>query len=351
MAEPATKKARKEVGAANMEWGTLGFEPRPMNGIVIATWKEGEGWSKPELKPEASISISVWAHALHYGQSVFEGQKVFHCKDGKVRIFNDKKNLERMNMSGERLMLPELPWDLWREAMDMVVKANVEFIPPYGSDCAMYVRPLLFGSSAQMRLTPASEVTFIIMATPVSGYYKAGSFDAMPGFVVEDFDRAAPKGVGHCKAAGNYAADLKAAADGKAKGFPIGLYLDPKERKYIEEFNSSNFVAIIGGKYVTPLSGSILPSITNQCLATIAPDLGIEVERRPIEFLKEVGNFEEVGAIGTAVVVSPVKSLTHGGKTWEFKSTAVLKKLHDHFRSIQVGDIEDKHGFLREIEI
>lgn len=341
--------SKRKAGDAGLDWSTLSFEPLQVNGHVRCVWKSGEGWSKPEFVKGQFVSLPIWANVLHYGQSIFEGQKVFHCKDGKVRIFNDQLNYERLIRGCRRLMLPELPQEDFQAALDLAVRENIEFLPPYGSGCSIYVRPVLFGSSEQIVLHPATEATFLVMVSPVGAYYKTGTLKPVPAVVVEGYDRAAPKGVGSCKAAGNYAADMKASADGKKQGFPIGLYLDPKERRFVEEFNSSNFVAISGNKYLTPESESILPSVTNKCLAELAKDLGFEVERRPIDFLAEVESFDEVGAVGTAVVVTPIQSIKQGDRTWEFKAPSSLQKLHDKMRRVQVGDEEDIHGFLREI--
>jgi len=341
---------KRSAGDADLDWSTLGFLPRPVNGHARCTWKDGK-WSQPEFLTEPTVQLPVWANVLHYGQSVFEGQKVFHCKDGKVRVFNDKENHARMATGTRRLMLPDIPLELFQAAIDLVVRENIEFVPPYGSGSSLYLRPVLFGSNDQILLHPATEAVFMVMASPVGTYYKGGGLSGVPGMVVEDFDRAAPKGVGHCKAAGNYAADMRASADGKERGYAIGLYLDPTERRFVEEFNTSNFVAIVGNKYVTPDSPSILPSVTNKCLALLAKDAGLEVERRPIEFLKEVESFDEVGAVGTAVVVTPVKSITMGTKTWEFKEPDMLQRLHDKMRRVQVAEDEDVHGFLRVIDV
>eukprot|EP00415_Alexandrium_ostenfeldii_P000644 UN0644 len=248
-------------------------------------------------------------------------------------------------------MLPELSLEDFEAAIDLAVRENIEFLPPYGSGCSIYVRPVLFGSSDQISLHPATEAMFLVMVSPVGAYYKSGTLTPVPAVVVEGYDRAAPQGVGHCKVAGNYAADMKAAADGKKRGYPIGLYLDPKERRFVEEFNSSNFIAISGNKYLTPESSSILPSVTNRCLAELAKDIGLEVEKRPIELIPEVGSFDEVGAVGTAVVVTPIKSICAGGQTYEFKAPNIIQKLHDKMRRVQVGDEEDTHGFLREISV
>jgi branched-chain amino acid aminotransferase len=298
---------------------------------------------------DPQIQVHICCNALHYGQSLFEGQKVFHRKDGTVCIFNDKENWQRMSNGCQRLMLPPPPQELFHAAIDLCVQRNVEYVPPYGTGCSMYVRPLLFGSSAQIALSPATEVRFLIIVTPVGSYYKAGTLQAIDGMVVTEFDRAAPRGVGNVKAAGNYAADMKASCVGKKTGYPIGLYLDPVNQKYVEEFNTSNFVAIVGNTYVTPQSSSILPSITNKCLEVYAKDLGLKVERRPIDFKAEVKSFDEVGAVGTAVVVTPIASLTYGSDKWTFKTPNVLQKLHEKVRRVQDGEEEDTHSFLRRI--
>lgn len=342
---------KRKVGEANLDWQSLGFAPQAVHGYVRCSWKEGHGWSSPQFVPEAEVKISCWANVLHYGQAIFEGQKVFQGKDGKVRVFNDRSNFERLRDGCNRMMLPELSLELFQEALDMAVKENIDFLPPYGSNCSMYIRPLLFGDSAQIALHPATQAQFLVMVAPVSGYFKGDGLTSVPGTVVEHYDRAAPRGIGNVKAAGNYAADMKAAGDAQKNGFPIGLYLDPVERKYVEEWNSSNFVAIIGKRYVTPESPSILPSITNKCLIMVAKDLGLEVERRPIDLLKEVETFDEVGAVGTAVIVTPVKSLTKGDKTWLFKAPDTLQRLYDKLRRVQNGEEEDIHGFLREIVV
>mmetsp|Transcript_52601 Transcript_52601/g.122438 ORF Transcript_52601/g.122438 Transcript_52601/m.122438 type:complete len:346 (-) Transcript_52601:103-1140(-) len=343
--------SQKSAGDAGLDWSSLGFVPQSVNGHVKCLWSDGTGWSQPEFVTEATVTLPVYANVLHYGQSVFEGQKVFHGKDGKARVFRDKSNHERMATGCCRLMLPCPSLETFHAAIDLAVKNNIEFLPPYGSGCSFYVRPIVFGSSNQIMLHPATEAMFLVMVTPVGGYYKGGAPAPVPAMVVEQYDRAAPRGVGYCKAAGNYAADMKAAADGKHQGFTIGLYLDPKERRYVEEFNTSNFVAIVGNKYLTPESPSILPSITNKSLAALAEDLGLQVERRPVDFLKEVETFDEVGAVGTAVVVTPIKSITHEGKTWEFKAPDVLQRLYNKMRSVQVGEEEDTHGFMREIPL
>merc|ERR1719160_449711 len=232
---------------------------------------------------------------------------------------------------------------IWTKAIEEVVRQNIAFVPPYGTGGALYIRPFIFGSGPKLGLGPSTEYTFLVFVNPVGSYYRTGQMQALDCLVNDSFDRAAPLGSGDCKAAGNYAADLESMVEAKKKGFAISLYLDAKERRYVEEFNTSNFVAITkDGKYLTPAAPrSVLWSTTNSVLRQIARDMGMTVERRPIDFEAEVDNFAEVGAVGTAVVVTPIKSFTRGDKKWEMGEPKILKELHDRVRAIQQGEAED----------
>lgn len=251
--------------------------------------------------------------------------------------------------------MPEVSTELFFEAIQDVVKDNIEFVPPYGSDGALYIRPLLFGSGPRIGLQPADEYTFLIMVIPVGDYYKGGLSTPVNGLIIPDYDRAAPQGVGNVKVAGNYAADLLPNMLSKKKGYPIGLYLDSKTRTMVEEFSTSNFVGINNKekKYVTPKSPSVLPSITNKSLMQIAKDEGFTVEEREIH-VDELATFDEVLAVGTAVVVTPVGSITKinddGTETvFEFgdkeKLGETTKLLYKKMRALQNGEAEDSYGW------
>jgi len=316
---------------------------------VVYRCKDGQ-WDFGEEVAEPFVKMHVMANVFHYGQALFEGQKCFHCKDGKVRIFNDRENYLRLLRGCKRLGMAEIPQDVFHSAIDRAICANLDYCPPYGSNGALYVRPFMFGSGPQLGLGPSSEYTFVVVVAPVGSYYKTGKLSPIPCMVIDKFDRAAPQGVGHVKAAGNYAADIVPAMKGKESGFPIGLYLDAKEHKYIEEFNTSNFIAITRDqRYITPSSPSVLASVTNLCLEALAQEMGLIVERRPIDFDAEVTNFQEVGAVGTAVVITPIASITRGNQKYEFGESSVLQKLHDRIRAIQVGEAADVHGWMREV--
>lgn len=253
------------------------------------------------------------------------------------------------------MLMPEVSLELWRDALDMVVRTNVSCLPPYGSGGALYIRPLLFGSGPQLGNQSAKEFHLIITATAVSSYY-AGAGDLLkngaPGKVVMNYDRASSRGVGDVKCAGNYAVDLKPSTEWKKEGFVLGLYLDSVEQKYVEEFNVTNFAAITKDrKYITPESPSVLASITNKCLQVLARDMGLQVEKRRIEFLKEVDSFQEVAGVGTAAVLLPIKSLTLDTKTFNFGQADVMRKLSDTLQGIQCGALPDRHGWTRKVDL
>ena len=252
-------------------------------------------------------------------------------------------------------MMQYPPHDLFLEAVNEAVRDNVEFVPPYGSGGALYIRPLLFGSGPRIGLAPSDEYTFLVMVIPVGDYYKGGLASPVAGLLIQDYDRAAPRGVGNVKVAGNYAADMLPNMMSKKKGFPIGLYLDSKTQSLVEEFSTSNFVGIDNKRnlYVTPSSSSVLPSITNKALMDLARDEGLTVEARDIP-LEEMLTFDEVLAVGTAVVVTPVGSITmHNEKgaeiKYEFGSSnevgPTTRRLYNRVRAIQSGDEADKFGW------
>ena len=195
---------------------------------IKMTYKEGEGWGPLEFVNEPYIRLHIGATSLHYGQSCFEGLKAFAHSDNSVHIFRPDENAKRLQSSCERTMMPVVPHDTFIEACNAVVKDNMAYVPPYGSNGALYLRPLMFGSGPRIGLQPADEYTFLILAIPVGDYYKGG-LSPTSALVIEDYDRAAPRGVGNVKVAGNYVADLLPNMESKKKGFPIGLYLGELE--------------------------------------------------------------------------------------------------------------------------
>ena len=333
----------------DIKWDSLKFEFSPTRSNIRFHYANGQ-WDDGRLTGDYNISLSVAANVLHYGQAIFEGMKAFCGKDGKVRVFRPYANAKRLNSSARQVVMPEFPEERFVEAVRTVVRDNIDFVPPYGTGGSLYIRPVMFGTSPQIGVNASMEYELVIMVMPVGPYYKDGikPVDAM---VSMDFDRAAPHGTGHIKAAGNYAASLLSSQRAKAQHFPIVLFLDPKTRTYVDEFTTSNFLAITKeGEYVTTLSDSILPSVTNDSLMTVAQDLGMPATRRKVA-AAELENFSEVAACGTAVVVTPVGKIVYGDKVIDYgwkEIGPMLKKLYDEMTGIQYGERPDNHNWMVE---
>jgi branched-chain amino acid aminotransferase len=334
-----------------IDWSSLGFKYMETECHIRYTWRDGE-WDGGELVKDPYMSIHIAATCLHYGQAAFEGMKAFRCKDGKVRVFRPQENAVRLATTSRRICMAEVPETMFLDALSRVIKANEAYVPPYGTGGSLYLRPLLIGTGAQIGVAPGLEYTFIVLVVPVGPYYKGG-LQPVKAIIYDEFDRAAPLGVGHVKVGGNYAASLFAHEKAKHEGYPVELYLDAKEHKYIEEFATSNFIGIKNNCYVTPDSPSILPSVTNKTLKQIATDLGLNVEVRPVPF-EELGSFSEVGACGTAVVVTPVCEIKRGDTVIRVGSETgcgpVLQKLYETVQGIQYGELPDQHGWCWDIE-
>jgi len=334
-----------------IDWASLGFQYMDTNCHVRYVWRDGR-WDNGELVREPYLRMHIAATALHYGQAAFEGLKAFACRDGKVRLFRPQANARRLASSARRTCMAEVPEELFLDAVRRVVDANREFVPPYGTGGSLYVRPLLIGTGPQIGVNPAKEYTFIVLVTPVGAYYKGG-LKPVRAVVLDGYDRAAPHGLGHIKVAGNYAASLEPHHVAHEQGFPVELYLDAREHKYVEEFGTSNFIAISReGHYVTAQSSSILPSVTNDGLQTVARDLGMPVDVRPVAF-DELAGFAEVAACGTAVVITPVNEIVRGDQVIRVGPREgcgpVFAKLYQRYTALQVGEAPDLHGWTVEV--
>ena len=289
-----------------LDWGNLSFGYIPTDYNVRCYYRDGK-WGEIEVSSSETVDLHIAATALHYGQEIFEGLKAFRGKDGKVRVFRLEENAKRIIESAKGIKMQEIPVELFTEMVKKVVKLNERFVPPYGSGASLYIRPLEIGTSAQVGVKPSKEYLFLILVTPVGPYFKEG-FKPTNICIMREFDRVAPKGTGRWKVGGNYAASLEAGEKAHELGYSAVLYLDPKEKKYLDECGPANFFAIKDGKYITPASESILPSITNMSLQQLAQDLGIEVERRHIP-LEELETIQEAAACGTAAVASPIAEI------------------------------------------
>ena len=331
----------------NIDWKNLGFGYRKTDYNVRCYFRDGK-WGELEVSSSEFIPVHIGATCLHYGQEAFEGLKAFQGKDGKIRIFRLDENAKRMENSSDGIMMARFPVDLFDKAVKMAVSLNRQFVPPYESGSSLYIRPLLIGTGPEIGVKPSDEYLFIVFVMPVGPYFHGG-FKPSDLIILRKYDRAAPQGTGKYKVGGNYAAGLLAGQKAKEGGYSAVLYLDSKEKKYIDECGPANFFGIKDNTYITPESESILPSITNKSLITLALEIGLKVERRKVTY-EELGSFEEIGACGTAAVISPVKRIYDADEDKEFlygdepgKWTTIL---YNKLRAIQYGDEPDLHGWI-----
>lgn len=336
-----------------IDWANLSFGYMRTDYNVRCYYRDGK-WGEIEVSSEETINLHMAATSLHYGQEAFEGLKAYRCKDGKIRIFRMKANAERLQSTCRGILMPELPTERFCEMVKKVVKLNERFIPPYESGASLYIRPLLIGTSAQVGVHPASEYLFVIFVTPVGPYFKGG-FATNPYVIIREFDRAAPLGTGTFKVGGNYAASLRANKMAHDLGYSCEFYLDAKEKKYIDECGAANFFGIKNNTYITPLSTSILPSITNRSLMQLAEDMGLKVERRPVPE-EELATFEEAGACGTAAVISPIERIDDLENKRSYviakdgKPGPISTRLYQQLRAIQYGDVPDPYGWVTVLD-
>lgn len=337
----------------NIDWSDLSFGYMKTDYNVRCYYRDGK-WGEMEVSSSDTINIHMAATCLHYGQESFEGLKAFRGKDGKIRVFRMDENAKRMQASSRGIKMAELPIDKFEEAIRKVVLLNERFVPPYESGAALYIRPIILGLGAQVGVKPASEYLFMVFVTPVGPYFKGG-FKPSKVCIMREYDRAAPHGTGTIKVGGNYAASLVAGERAREMGYAAVLYLDPKEKKYLDECGPANFFGIRGDHYITPLSGSILPSITNKSLMQLAESMGMTVERRPVA-LEELSTFDEAAECGTAAVIAPISLIDDIDENKSYiyskdgKPGVMCEKLYNKLRAIQYGDEPDTFGWVSIIE-
>lgn len=336
-----------------IDWSNLGFSYIKTPWRFLATWKDGS-WNEGKLTEDNYLHIHEGSTALHYGQQCFEGLKAYRRKDGGINLFRPDENSKRMNRSAYRLRMPEVPEDFFLDAVKQVVKANQEYVPPYGSGATLYIRPLLIGVGENIGVSPAPEYIFTVFCMPVGPYFKGGLTPT--NFIVSDYDRAAPNGTGAAKVGGNYAASLLPGYEAHQRKFSDCIYLDPETHTKIEEVGSANFFGITAdNEFVTPKSPSILPSITKYSLLHLAQhSLGLT----PVEgdvYLNELDRFIEAGACGTAAVISPIGGIQNGEDFHVFYSETEVgpqtKALYDQLTGIQFGDIAAPTGWIFDVPL
>ncbi|KAI7223497.1 branched-chain amino acid aminotransferase [Hortaea werneckii] len=346
-----------------IDWNDIGFKVREVNGHVSSTFSYKTGkWTTPRFVEDPYLRIHGMAPGLNYGQQCYEGLKAFRTPDDKsITIFRPTMNAERMQHSAEFISIPDVPVDLFNQCVHLAVSLNAEFVPPHSSGAAMYIRPLLFGSSAQLGLNPPEEYTFLVYVLPVGVYHGVHPVSAL---ILEDFDRAAPEGTGSAKIGGNYAPVLRFSERARKEGFGITLHLDSRTRSEIDEFSTSGFIGVHGdaskeGESVTvvvPDSKNVIKSVTSDSVCQIAKSWGWKVEKRSIKY-EELPKFNEVLAAGTAAALVPIKSITMRSKGDEFKYQGggdepgpAIVKLLAQLKGIQSGKVKDTFGWCQEVQ-
>jgi branched-chain amino acid aminotransferase len=337
----------------SIDWKSLPFAYHKTDYNIRCYWRDGK-WGELEISSSEYINIHMAATCLHYGQEAFEGLKAYRGKDNKIRLFRMEENAKRMINTSRYILMAEITEELFRNAILKAVKLNEHYLPPYGTGATLYIRPLIIGSGAEVGVRPSKEYLFLVFVNPVGPYFKEG-FKPVNMMICRDYDRAAPLGTGHVKVGGNYAASLISIRQAQERGYSTAIYLDAKEKKYIDESGPANFFGIKNNCYVTPDSKSVLPSVTNKSLIELAKSMGMKIERRPIE-VTELETFEEAGACGTAAVITPIKTIVDPdlGKTYNYckdgKPGPVCQKLYDKITAIQFGEEPDKLGWITIVD-
>ena len=349
-APPEKRKAKPT------EESKLGFGKFFSDHFFTMSYHQGRGWHDPLIEPYRPLQLDPTAMCLHYAQEIFEGMKAYRGKGGAIFLFRPLENIRRMNVSAERLCMPRLDEALVMEALTELILTDKEWIP-HGSGTSLYIRPTMIATEPALGVHPANEYLFFIIVGPVGAYYAEG-FGPTKIYVTEEYCRSVPGGTGYCKAGGNYAASLYASEIAKKQGYTQVLWLDPIERKYVEEVGTSNMFFLIGDELITaPLSGTILPGVTRDSVIQLARHWGVKVAERRLsmdEIMAAIagGTLKEAFASGTAAIVSPVGHLWYRGKEYPVnggKTGNLTERLYNEILQIQYGQKEDPFGWRIKI--
>ena len=335
-----------------IDWDNLGFNVVETLSMYKGICRKGEEWKLGGLIPYGTIELSPAAGVLNYGQGCFEGTKAYRTVKDRVVLFRPEMNAKRMALSTKRLCIPEMNQEYFLNAVEETLKDNIDYVPPYGKG-SLYIRPIVWGTSPALGVKPVEVYTFMVFVSPVGPYFK-GDIQPLNLKVSNKYHRAAPKGIGNAKAIGNYSASLLPLIEAKNSGFDEVIYLNAKDEEFVEEVGSANLFVLTGNTIKTPkLDGSILPGITRDSVITLAKDkIGLEVLETNVT-LAELYDADEVFCTGTAVVVTPVGSITSldgEHKIANGKMGQLTSKLRQLLTGIQVGNVPDEFGWLYPIK-
>lgn len=341
----------EQFGIMELNWSELEFDFNATGGENLRRYYKNGVWSEAEYTTDEYIPIHMSAACLNYGLQAFEGMKAFRGVDGKVRLFRPKAHAQRMAAGARKLCLPMPSESDFIDACVDIVRRNLDFLPPYGSRAALYIRPVLFGTRPCLTVRAYNEAGFCVFATPAGPYFKEG-IHPINAIINRNQDRSAPLGTGDVKVGGNYASSMLSCEYAHELGYKAVLYTESIHHRYIEECGAANFIAIKGNKYITPKSPSILASITNASLRQLAADKGFIVEERPID-IAELPWFDECGACGTGAIITPLSNIfdPDTGKTIHYGDEVgpVLLDLYKSLQDIQYGRVPDIYNWCVEI--
>ncbi len=334
----------------------LGFGQYFTDHMFIMDYTEGKGWHDARIVPYAPLELDPSCMVLHYGQAIFEGLKAYKTKNGEILLFRPEKNMERVNSSNDRLVIPKIDVDFGVKAIKELVKVDADWIPD-APGTSLYIRPFIIATDPYLGVRPSDTYKFIIILSPVGAYYKEG-INPVKIYVESNYVRAVRGGLGYAKTVANYASSLKAQVEAKHIGYTQVLWLDGVEKKYIEEVGTMNVFFKIDGEVVTPsLEGTILPGITRMSTIELLRKAGIPVTERRISIQElydahAAGKLDEAFGTGTAAVISPIGEFNWNGNSITVnngKIGPVAAKVYDTITGIQSGDLEDSYGWTQKV--
>jgi branched-chain amino acid aminotransferase len=337
-----------------------GFGKYYTDHMVMCDWSEKDGWGEPHLMPYGPISLDPATAVFHYGQEIFEGMKAYRQPDGSIALFRPTANAKRFANSARRLALPEMPVELFMATVEALVKQDAGWVPSKVGE-SLYIRPFMIATEVGLGVRPTNKASYILIATPAGAYFDPSK--AVSVWISTEYVRAAQGGTGEAKCGGNYAASLIAQKAATEEGCDQVVWIDAKERKWVEEMGGMNLYFVKGkgadATVITPkLTGTLLPGITRDSILSVAADLGYKVD----EVMLSVddwrdgvtsGEITEIFACGTAAVVSPVGQAKSAMGTWvtgDGQPGSITMQIRNHLLGIQHGTIKDSHNWMSAVK-
>ena len=338
---------------SSIDFSNLPFGKHMSDHMLVCHFKDGQ-WLEPEIRPYGQLEFSYGLHALHYGQSAFEGMKAYRKDDGAISMFRPLDNFARLNKSAERLMMPQIPEEIFMGGLKKLLEIDADWVPN-AEDHSLYIRPFLFASSEFIAARQSDDYTFCIITCPVGPYY-SGSVKVK---IEQEYTRATGGGIGYTKAAGNYGGSFYPTAQAIKEGYNQVIWTDHKEHKYIEESGTMNLMLLIDGTFLTPpLTDRILAGVTRRSIIQLVKDQGWPIEERAISVEEIVaaareGRLQEAFGMGTAAVVSQIDTIGYNGENFTIpvladgKAMEIKRLLND----IRLGRSEDSYGWMIDLPV